>query len=270
MEPQIRYAHSADGASIATRTLGAPGRRPDVVVVPSALMVVTTPASLAAPEIRAGLERLAESRRVILFDARGTGLSDRDVADFSPAAWLADIQAVIDQAADGHADLIAARSSSPMAIAYAAAHPGQVRRLILVEPISHAGESDHTAGLQALSAMVEIDFERYLRHAALEVFGWTETGRRVAAGLKGTVSRDVWRASDGARRELDVRDLLPALSCPTLVLQYTAMDQGARDAPRRIASRIPGARLATIHSATPLLFAFDPEGDASLVLNFLD
>jgi hypothetical protein len=81
MEPRIQYAKTADGVSIAFGTLGKGPALVHVMAVESQMQ-----AQWEAPEFRRWDERLAEKRMVVKYDSRGTGLSQRDVTDFSPEA----------------------------------------------------------------------------------------------------------------------------------------------------------------------------------------
>jgi len=92
VEPQIHYVKTSDGVSIAYWTLG------------EGLPLVMMPAGIfshiqlewQAPEMRRWYERLSETRRLVRYDDRGVGLSDRDVIDFSLDALLLDLDTVVD------------------------------------------------------------------------------------------------------------------------------------------------------------------------------
>lgn len=88
MEPQIRYAKTSDGVNIAFCTLGE--GEPLVVTPNNTLSHVQLEWQIS--ECRAWYQRLAASRMLIRYDARGSGLSDREVADFSLDAQVSDLE----------------------------------------------------------------------------------------------------------------------------------------------------------------------------------
>ncbi len=140
MEPQIRYVKSADGATLATSTLG--GGPP--------LMLLSSPGAAtiemwwAIPDARASLERLAARFAVVLFDSRGSGLSDREVEDFFLEARIADIEAVFAGLTHDRVFVVARSMVGPQAITFAARHPELVRRLALVAPIARGRDWHQT------------------------------------------------------------------------------------------------------------------------------
>jgi len=127
MEPRIQYATTADGASIAFWTLG------------EGMPFVQMPWLLSShielewqiPEMRSWYERLAQKRMLVRYDARGAGLSDRDVADFSLDAQVLDLEAVVDRLGLERFALFGGGFEGPVAIAYAARHPERVSHLLL-------------------------------------------------------------------------------------------------------------------------------------------
>jgi pimeloyl-ACP methyl ester carboxylesterase len=90
MEPRIQYAKTSDGVSIAYWTMG---EGPPLVYMPN---VIWSHAQLEwqFPEIRRWYELLAKARTLVRFDARGTGLSQRDVGDYSLEALELDLHAI--------------------------------------------------------------------------------------------------------------------------------------------------------------------------------
>src|SRR5512135_605834 len=124
MELNMRYAVAADGVRIAYATAG---RGQPCIRAPWA------PFSHCQLEWRQGtfFERLCRSRMIIPFDPRGTGLSDRDVADYSLEARALDIDAVADALGLTSFALHGIGTSGALAISYAVRHPERVSHLIL-------------------------------------------------------------------------------------------------------------------------------------------
>src|SRR3990172_9719137 len=112
MEPRIQYAKTKDGVSIAFWTLG------------EGMPLVYMPAGIFShiqlewqhPSIRRWYEALANGRRLVRYDGRGTGLSQRDVASFSLDSFLADLEAVADRLGLERFALLGYGDSGPVAI----------------------------------------------------------------------------------------------------------------------------------------------------------
>ena len=131
MELNMQYALTADGVRIAYAVAG--HGRP-LVRVPHA------PFSHCQVEWRQGdfYDRLCQNRSVVTFDPRGTGLSDRDVADYSLDARLLDLEAVVDRLGLETFALNAIRQSGALVITYAVRHPERVTHLVLDDTFADA------------------------------------------------------------------------------------------------------------------------------------
>jgi pimeloyl-ACP methyl ester carboxylesterase len=126
--PQTRYAKSGD-LHIAYQVVG--DGPPDLVLVPG--WVSNVARLWEDPGWRAFLERLASFSRLILFDKRGTGLSDRvAIADLPTLEErIDDVRAVMDAVASTAASLFGISEGGPMSVLFAASHPERVRALVL-------------------------------------------------------------------------------------------------------------------------------------------
>ena len=188
MEPQIRYVRSADGTTIATYTIGESRERPTLIFTSSTSGLTTPSTEWQVPSIRGGLQLLAERRKVVKFDLLGTGLSARDVMDFSIEALVSDIDAIAAQASEDPVDFFAATVSGPIGIAFAARRPDRVRRLVLWDSVLRGRDFRTPPLWRATGPIAEIDWEFFLRIRAMQSFGWTETARRIAEAAKGVVT----------------------------------------------------------------------------------
>ena len=128
MEPRIQYAKTADGVSIAFWTLG---EGMPLVVMPNAPWSHIQ-MEWQIPGWRRWYERMAEKRRVIRYDSRGSGLSDPNVTDYSLDAHVADLEAVVQRLGLEHFALLGVGNSGPVAIVYAGRRPERVSRLVLL------------------------------------------------------------------------------------------------------------------------------------------
>ena len=127
--PQVQYARTSDGVNIAYAAIGTG----PALIYPTRL--VGFQQQLELPETSRWLARLAESNRLIVFDLRGFGLSDRDVEAVSHDKMLVDLDAVLRAVQPDRFSLFAADLVlAPMAIRFAATRPDGLDRLVLWIP----------------------------------------------------------------------------------------------------------------------------------------
>ena len=126
MEPRIQYAKTADGVSIAFWTLG---EGMPLVHMP---WMLNTHLELEwqLAEMRRWHERLAEKRMLVRYDCRGSGLSDRDVADFSLDSQMLDLQAVVDRLGLERFALFGFTSSGPAGVGVEREHGCELLRAV--------------------------------------------------------------------------------------------------------------------------------------------
>src|SRR3972149_6271253 len=126
MEMHVHYATTSDGVSIA---YWARGEGPTLVIPP---IIATSHLDLEGqtPSRRATYEGLARGARVVRYDCRGMGMSQRDAIDFSLEAALADLEGVLARLDVERFALLRLPSAGDVALAYAARHPARGSRLI--------------------------------------------------------------------------------------------------------------------------------------------
>ena len=253
MEPRIQYTHTADGVSIAFWTLGEGAPLVSMPNLPWSHIQL----EWQNPGYRRWYERLAERRKLIRYDGRGTGLSDRNVADYSVDARMPDLQAVVERLGVQRFVLGALTTAVPIAIAYAARHPEAVSHLLLWCPWGR-----HGARSQALRLKEGVDWELYTEALAHAVLGWAtgEEAHRYAAYLRECATPETARAILRAHAEFDATTVLSQVRSPTLILQrrQLALFPGVEVA-KGLASGIPDARLALLEGASTLPWVGDME-----------
>ena len=126
MPPEVRYARSGD-VSIAYQVVGHGPR--DLVLVPGWLSNLEV--FWEEPGLVRFLERLATFSRLILFDKRGTGLSDRVAVMTTVEVRMDDVRAVMDAVGSERAALFGYSEGGPMATLFAATYPERVAGLVL-------------------------------------------------------------------------------------------------------------------------------------------
>jgi len=272
VHPQTRYARAGD-VHIAYQVVG--DGPVDLVYVPPQLQQLEH--LWAEPRVAAFFERIARFSRLILLDRRGTGLSDPIVSATTLEDQMEDVTAVLDAVGSEQAALFAQSEGAAMAMLYAATHPERTRALVLY------------AGMARMTGAPGYEWpgtpqEREQRIA--EIFAAWGAGDRIdliAPSLAGDVALRRWfgqlerlSASPGSLRLLfdiagatDVRDVLPSIAVPTLVL-HRREDQAidVRHS-RYLAAHIPGARYVELEGRDNLLIAGDSERILQEVETFL-
>jgi class 3 adenylate cyclase len=265
VEPRIQYAKTKDGVSIAFWTLG---EGTPYVVMPS-LPFSHIQLEWQMAGCRRFYERLAEKRKLVRYDGRGTGLSERTVADYSVDAHSQDLQAVVERLGSQRFILFGFGGAAPVAVAYAARHPEAVSRLVLWCPWAVARETRVQRGLWVLG---EEAWELYSETLAHAVVGRTagEEAYRFAAYLRECTTLEVSHAIFHALGQLDVTAVLSQVRSPTLIVQrrqYTLLP-GVEIA-KGLASGIADARLALLEGDSALPWIGDLEAALAVLDEFL-
>jgi class 3 adenylate cyclase len=263
VEPRIQYAQTADGVSIAFWTLGE-----GAPLVQMPMLFSHIQMEWQFPEGRSWYERLAENRKLVRYDRRGTGLSERSVADYSLNAHMLDLEAVVDCLGLERFALLGGLALGPPAIAYAAGHPERVSHLLLWCTWARGSDYYRAPQVRALTSLIDKDWEVYTESAAQFLWGWSagEGARQTAAYLRECITQEALLATHVAVRDVDVTALLPQVRSPTLILHRRQAPYPGLDVARGLASRIAGARLALLEGSllVPQL------GDTEAVLNAID
>jgi class 3 adenylate cyclase len=223
------------------------------------------------------LDRLASFSRLILFDKRGTGLSDRTSAIFTLEQRMDDVRAVMDAVGSSRAALFGISEGGPMSILYAATYPQRTTALIIYGSYARRSAApDHPFGPG--DAQWDALFERMEREwgGPMGIDLW------VPSAASDDRFRNWWTnylklgASPGAaitimrmNREIDVRHVLPSVHVPSLILHRTG-DRNIRvEQARYLAERIPGARLVELPGNNHWPWAGDAQSIVDEIEEFL-
>jgi pimeloyl-ACP methyl ester carboxylesterase/DNA-binding CsgD family transcriptional regulator len=259
---ELRFCRSADGTRIAYATHGT-----GPALVLDACWLSHLQYDWQSPVWRHYLTELGRFATVIRFDERGHGLSDRDVADFSPAARLADLEAVVDDAGLDRFALMAMAQGGPISIEYVVRHPERVTRLMLYGSYASAlgNATDEEKELDdAFEALIKVGWERptpefrrvftyqMIPGATEEQMRWLDELQREA------VTADIAVVSRQQRRLADASDLLGRLELPTLVLHALEDHMNPFQDARYLAAHIRGARLVALESSNHILLEDEP------------
>jgi len=265
-QPETRYARSGK-VSLAYQVLGK--GPPDLVFVPGVISNVEYAWRL--PALAAWFERLASFTRLIWFDKRGTGASDRVTEVPTLETRMDDVRAVMDEAGSERAVLMGVSEGGPMSILFAATHPERVSALILWGSAVKGVRADDypwAPSFEEAIRAVEDAAERWGRPDYCD-----EALRAVAPSLASDADFGQWwgsymrlaasPASAAAllrmNMEIDVRHVLPTIHVPALILHRAddrLVDAGSS---RYVAERIPSARRVELAGSDHFAWIGDTE-----------
>ena len=241
MALDIRYARNG-GVAIAYQVLG--DGEVDLVYVPDYMSNLVF--GWESPHWRPFYERLAQSFRLILFDKRGTGLSDHGPHFAALETRMEDLRAVLDAVGSSSTVVLGAQEGSGMAAMYAATYPERTRALVLFHPApDFAPDEAAQAELADLRERwgTREHSDELLRQGCPTLYERGEKDRELFANeLRTGASPAVAYALNRAFLETDLSAVLPAVRAPTLVLYRRGGRFEEEAKPLESAGRIPGAR----------------------------
>ena len=213
--------------------------------------------------------RLGSMFRLIRFDKRGTGLSDRPTAMATLEQRADDIRAVMDAVGIDSAILFGHSEGASMAAMFAATYPSRARALLTWGGMSRwSATADHPWGLSRedygrLIQDCEENWpsEWYIRGpgAGLGPDADPALIQHVTRYMRAGGNPAAAAAYEQMNSEIDIRPILSAIKCPTLVMNRTGDPVAACEGARDMASRIPGARFVEFPGNTHQLMAISPE-----------
>jgi len=265
--PQTRYAMTDDGVHIAYQVLGQGDR--DIVFVPGLMSHLDL--LWESPDTAGFFQRLATLGRLILFDKRDTGLSDRAVGDLSLQERMADVRAVMRAAASARAVLFGYSEGAPMSILFTATYPEQVTALILGSaaarwfpaPDYPCGE----AAVEMYESLRDIAAHHWGRGDSIEWYLPSQAADPHARELfarfeRLAVTPGAFLRMTAMIREIDVRAALPSIHVPALVIHRLSDRITPPFHGRYLAERIAGARYFEQPGDHSLRFAGGGDSDA--------
>jgi class 3 adenylate cyclase len=258
MESQTKYAKSGD-VHIAYRVFGDGPR--DIILMPGTLSHVELYWELPINEYM--LKRLTSFARVIVFDKRGQGLSDR-VAEQTLEERIGDVRAVLDAAGSKRTAVFAWSEGGPMALMFAATYPERTSALVMfgsfasmkAEPwaVSQEQNDQFLAAIETYwgqGLLVPINApSRRNDEAFVQWFGRLERAAASPGGMQALFRADY---------ETDVRHVLPSIRVPTLILHRKDDSTIPVGCGRDMAQKIPGAKYVELPGEDHLLQALDQD-----------
>jgi class 3 adenylate cyclase len=272
MPPETRYAKSGD-VNIAYQVTG---EGPfDLVYVPGWISNIEL--MWEEPAHARLLGRLASFSRLILFDKRGTGMSDPVALERLPTLEqrMDDVRAVMDAAGSERAALFGSSEGGLMSVLFAATYPDRTHALV-----THAiyakrlWSPDYPWAPTPEARTAEIEATERTWGGGMDISALAPSAdeafrRRAVAYFRRSASPGAAVALLRMNTEIDVRPALPTIGVPTLVLQRVGdIDVNVEEA-RWIAEQIPGAKLVELPGDEHLIWAGDVDGLADEVEEFL-
>src|SRR3954469_5218807 len=266
MDP-IRYVESVGGYSIAYQVVG--DGPLDIIFVHG--WVCSFQPAWEWPALASFYRRLAGMGRLILFDKRGTGLSDRVLGIASLEERMDDVRAVLDAVAADRAVVVGVSEGGPMCTLFAATHPDRCQALITLGAYARRNwapdypigrRPEHDGWLRPTAEQWgRFAARRFLEERAPSVAGDEEAIRWYTSCLVRGASPAAVAAITDMNEEIDVRHVLGTVRVPALVIHRR--EEYLREASRYMGERLPGAQIVEVPGVDHLPW----EGDQKAVLD---
>ncbi len=263
LRQEIRYCTSSDGVRLAYATIGS---GPPLVKASNWLTHLDF--EWDSPIWRHWWSALSLHHRIVRYDERGNGMSQRDVGDVNFDTWVKDLETVVDAAGLDRFPLLGISRGGPIAIAYAVKHPERVTHLVLygafAAGVNHVGSPGQIEARRALASLVRLGWGlknpafcrtftcRFIPAATPEHQQWFDELQRVSTSPENAallMERD---------DNLDVRPLLSNVQTPTLVIHCDRDRAVPAEAGRQIAAAIPNARYVSLPGPNHLMLEEEP------------
>ncbi len=251
MVPETRYARSGT-VNIAYQVIG--DGPLDLVLVPG--WVSNIDVMWEEPRFARFLRGLAGFARLILFDKRGTGLSDRATLTPTLEERMDDVRAVMDAVGSERAAVVGYSEGGPMCALFAATYPERTTALVMIGSYARRvrtpdypygpDRAEHDAFIASIEEFWGTPFA--LEDRAPSVVEDERFRQWWARFLRMSASPAAAAALTKANMEIDVRQVLPSIRVPTLVLHATGDRTVGIEQGRYLAEHIPGAKLVEFES----------------------
>ncbi|MBA3737956.1 MAG: adenylate/guanylate cyclase domain-containing protein [Actinobacteria bacterium] len=274
--PETRYAKTADGVHIAYQVVG--DGPIDMVFVMG--WVTNIEVMWEDPGFARFLDRLAAFSRLILFDKRGVGLSDRVPEERLPdlETRMDDVRAVMDAVGSERAVVFGVSEGGPMSMLFAATYPERTIALALYGTAADftIRDPDYKEDPTAYLARMEETWGS-VEFARREIADWGAPGHEsderlvawLASYMRKSASPGAAVALERMNREINAAHALPSIHVPTLVIAKEADIDFPIEEVRDMAGRIAGARLVVLPGSEHFPWVGDPDAIVDEVERFV-
>ena len=261
MEPEVRYCTTKDGVRIAYTVSG---QGPPVLLCwdPIASHVQL---EWSHPVMGRALRESIRHNTLVRFDARGCGLSDR-VMGHDLDDYVLDIEAVVERTGLQAFSLEAGQSTVPTAVVFAARHPEQVIRMVLIDGFLRWRDVLDTAPVQALVAAVKVDWTLATEAIGFMVFGLGREANVVhGEHIRRCIGPEYFDPIDVAAT-WDASQAARSVRAPTLVMKHQGLQYATMEMTKDLVARIPNAQMVLIQGT----WADDIEARVRRTMGFLN
>ena len=259
----IRFCAAPDGVQLAYTAIG---QGPPLVSVSNWLTHLEL--DLSIPMRRELIRLLSPQHKVIRYDARGSGLSQRDIEDFSLDASVSDLKAVLDDLGVARASLVGQSQGAAVAAAFAARYPDRVDRLVLCGGYARGrrmrGSEGEVAESDAFITMIRQGWGKNI-DAYVRMFGaffmpdaTTEQLSAFTHLQRNATPPENAGAIQLAIDNIDIAAELRHVQAPTLVFHVREDARAPFEEGRRMAASIPNARFIPLDGRNHVMLASDP------------
>ena len=255
----IRFCHSSDGVRIAYASVG---RGPPLIKVANYLTHLEF--DWESPVWRHWLDELSARHQLIRYDERGCGLSDWDIDDFTLEAWITDLESVIKATGLQRFPLLGISQGGAVALAYAVRHPEKVTHLILYGAYSRgrllrSKSPEHVQETETLLDLMRAGWDQdnpafrqvfatlFMPEATADQMSWFDELQRRTTSPQNAIR------FEEAFFSLDVTELAPEITTPTLVLHARGDAMVPFEEGRRLAALIPDSTFVPLESRNHIL-----------------
>jgi pimeloyl-ACP methyl ester carboxylesterase/DNA-binding CsgD family transcriptional regulator len=264
MRQQVHFCTSSDGVRLA---YAVSGDGPPLVRAPHWFTHLEH--DWSNPAIRPWVEDLSRRYKLLRFDQRGTGMSDREVPEISPQAHARDLEAVVDAAGFERFALIGLSQGAAYAIAYTAHHPERVTHLVICGGFARGWAKrgwppERMEQMETMVKLIEFGWgsddpsfrqvftSQFMPDANLEAIRGFNDQMPLTASAK--TAATIFKTNAA----LDVQAEARLIRCPTLVLHGRGDFRIPFEEGRLIAGLIPGARFITLETRNHLMMQSEP------------
>jgi DNA-binding NarL/FixJ family response regulator len=252
VKPVVARTQTQDGVSIVWSSLGV---GPALIHMPG-VPFSNREAEWQIPVLQRAYAGLTRDLRLIQYDGRGTGQSQRDVSDLSLDAMLLDLDAVVRAAGLRRYALLGFYHSVTFAIAAAARWPESVTHLVLFGGAMRGWTPMSGPSTQALLSLIERDWDTFVESATHAWLGWPDAdeGRLAADWFRTATTPANARATLEASGAIDVTADAARVRCPALVLHRTSGPPVSLETSTELAAALPNGRLEILPGTSAGLF----------------
>ena len=270
MNQQIRFCTSSDGVRIASATVG---KGPPLVR--AAHWLTHLQYDLDNPVWRHWAREFSKHHQYIRYDERGCGLSDWEVADFSFEAWVRDLETVVDSLGLEKFDLLGVSQGGAVSVAYSVRHPERVNRLVLYGAYARGWGNRNLSPAELEEAEAQITLmklgwgkdnpsarqvftSKFIPDATLEeIHAFNDLQKASTSPENAVRFQSVFKT-------VNVVDLLPKVSVPTMVFHLREDASVPFWLGRELATRIPNTRFIPLEGKDHILLEHDPAWNSFL------